>query len=48
MSLERLQSIALEDTEAGAIARVILAKKEENVQNLKKGKIINIRNGRII
>lgn len=35
MSLERLQAIALEDTEAGAIARVILAKKEENAQNLK-------------
>lgn len=32
---ERLESIATEDTEAGAIARLIIAKKEENAQNLK-------------
>ena len=44
MSLERLQAIALEDTEAGAIARIILAKKGENAQNLKNiasGKALN-------
>lgn len=44
MNLERLQAIALEDTEAGAIARIILAKKGENAQNLKNiasGKALN-------
>lgn len=35
LNLERLEAIALEDTEAGAMARVILAKKKENAQNLK-------------
>lgn len=44
LSIERLQAIALENTEAGAVARVILAKKGENAQNLKNiasGKALN-------
>lgn len=44
LSIERLQAIALENTEADAVARVILAKKGENAQNLKNiasGKALN-------
>ena len=44
LSLERLEAIALEDTETGAIARIIIAKRGENAQNLKNiasGKALN-------
>lgn len=44
LSLERLKAISLENTEAGAIAKTIIAKKGENAQNLKNiasGKALN-------